>query len=277
LLYTLYNIFPLTHKHEIRYRNNNLRSYNLLFPILYLSKHTTSPSSHSLPNASLPLNRAITKGHISLRSLPELHLADRLAIAELLTSSWIWEQLPPAGRVLIFQSESIICADSKRKMDDFTAYDFIGAPIHVLATDAGAHGEGFNRGLSLYNRAKMLKIIQEYNWKNKMVLWNISTAECDTRAPCLKCEDQWFHAKLKAMGANLSTKEVQRGLRLRRSGERSRWAIMLICGGRRDWGRWRGVRSELARGSELNSAAKKHAHGTPEIREVVQHEGSWQG
>lgn len=93
-------------------------------------------------------------------------------------------------------------------MEDFLQYDFIGAPIHVEPTGTIGHGEGYNGGYSLRNRAKMLEITQKFSWKDEIAAGNISLAECETKEPCLKFEDQWFYHKLKEMKASLPSQEV---------------------------------------------------------------------
>ena len=105
-----------------------------------------------------------------------------------LTDPWLWEQLAPADHVLLFQSDSILCGNSERRVDDFLEYDFIGAPVSVY------YGKGFNGGLSLRNRNMMLSVIS---------LWNF-TAEGeykdehpdDESFEFHGVEDQWYYKKM---------------------------------------------------------------------------------
>lgn len=161
-------------------------------------------------NQSLPFRRAVDEGRISVQALPEhINLKERATISELLTTAWLWEQLAPAGHVLLFQADSILCANSDIRIEDFLAYDFVGAPIDVPVEGNAGHGEGYNGGLSLRNRSVILDIVNTFSWKGEKAEGKISQEGCVTKAPCLKFEDQWFYHKMKEIpGANLPSKEV---------------------------------------------------------------------
>ncbi|TVY87605.1 hypothetical protein LAWI1_G008751 [Lachnellula willkommii] len=169
---------------------------------------TTTGSS--LLNQSIPFQRAVDEGRISIRALPEnTQFENHAAVSELLTTPWFWEQLAPAGHVLLFQADSIICANSELRMEDFLQYDFVGAPVDVPAGGTAGHGEGYNGGLSLRNRSMILDIVNRHSWKGEKESGAISQEGCVTKRPCLKFEDQWFYHKMKDIpGANLPSKEV---------------------------------------------------------------------
>jgi hypothetical protein len=154
--------------------------------------------------------RAIDGGRISVQSLPDgVHFDKHQAVTEFLTLPWLWEQLAPAGHVFMFQADSIICANSKLRVEDFLLYDFVGAPIEVPADPSFGHGEGYNGGLSLRNRSMMLDIVNKFSWEAEKKEGIISLEGCVTQRPCLKFEDQWFYHKMKEIpGARLPTKEV---------------------------------------------------------------------
>lgn len=162
-----------------------------------------------LPN-STSFRRAIDEGRISVRDLPpDVHFANHQAVTEFLTLPWLWEQLAPAGHVLIFQADSILCANSDKRLEDFLPYDFVGAPIDVPIDSSSGHGEGYNGGLSLRNRSMVLDIVNRFSWKTERDDGRISQAPCVTQEPCLKFEDQWFYHKMKEIpGARLPTVEV---------------------------------------------------------------------
>jgi len=67
--------------------------------------------------------------------------------------------MAPAKHLLMFQSDSMLCSNAARSVDDFFEYDFIGAPI------AEHLGEGMNGGLSLRKRETMLRILDEWDWE----------------------------------------------------------------------------------------------------------------
>ena len=166
-------------------------------------------SGGSAPD-SRAFRRALNDGGISVHHLPDgVRFNDHRAVTEFLTLPWLWEQLAPAGHVFMFQADSIICANSPLRVEDFLEYDFVGAPIDVPADPAFGHGEGYNGGLSLRNRTMMLEIVNTYSWQAELNEGNISLEGCVTQRPCLKFEDQWFYHKMKTMPqARLPVREV---------------------------------------------------------------------
>jgi hypothetical protein len=161
------------------------------------------------PN-SVPFRRAVKEGRVIIKNLPPgTAFADHSSVSEFLTRPWFWEQLAPASHVLMFQADSILCANSELRVDDFLKYDFVGAPIAVPDSGDDGHGEGYNGGLSLRNRAMVLDIVNRYSWTGEKETGEISTEGCVTKRPCLKFEDQWFYHKMKEMeGARLPSVEV---------------------------------------------------------------------
>ncbi|KAL8898554.1 MAG: hypothetical protein Q9192_002023 [Flavoplaca navasiana] len=99
---------------------------------------------------------------------------------------------PPYEHLLLFQSDSILCANSPRMLEDFLEYDFVGAPIDPK------YGQGMNGGLSLRKRETMFEVLER----------NQFTGRPDDGS---KFEDQWFFQKLEELppgpnnktGANL--------------------------------------------------------------------------
>ena len=123
-----------------------------------------------------------------MRTIPdEFDLAHRNGVNIYLSRPWLWEQLAPAQHVLIFQADSMICANSHHTADDFLEWDFIGAPL------SGSEPI-FNGGLSLRNRTMMLDILNEGN------NWEEETA---SGAWTMGGEDVWFSRKMQERGANL--------------------------------------------------------------------------
>ncbi|KAJ9133328.1 hypothetical protein NKR23_g10832 [Pleurostoma richardsiae] len=121
--------------------------------------------------------RAVAAGTFEIRFLPqETTLKDSGSVSRFLAKPWLWEQLKSAHRVLLFQSDSIICSKATTTVEDFFEYDFLGAPI------APRYGEGYNGGLSLRNPKLFLRITQESDFEH-------SGAEF---------EDQWFYREAKA-------------------------------------------------------------------------------
>ena len=123
----------------------------------------TSLSPSNLSN-SAPFKAGLIDGQFEIRSLPsDAQFTDHKTVSAFLTKPWFWEQLAPADHVLLFQSDSIICANAPQRVDDYLQYDMIGAPI------AFGMGQGYNGGLSLRSRKKMLDIVKKHNWEEA---WN---------------------------------------------------------------------------------------------------------
>ncbi|KAI9681112.1 MAG: hypothetical protein M1817_002394 [Caeruleum heppii] len=153
-----------------------------------------SPENAALFSSSASFQKLVSTGQITLSLLPNTTtFSDFDAVSEYLTRPAFWEALAPADNVLFFQADSILCSNAQQRVEDFFAYDFIGAPIDPSI------GHGFNGGLSLRNRNKMVEVLQHFDWK-------------DTRG----FEDQWFFEKLRALpptanggpGANIPSVEV---------------------------------------------------------------------
>ena len=76
----------------------------------------------------------------------------------------------------MFQLDSIICSKATTTVEDFFAYDLVGAPIDEF------YGKGYNGGLSLRNPSLFLRI----------------TKEADFESSGAEFEDQWFYEQAKA-------------------------------------------------------------------------------
>jgi hypothetical protein len=135
---------------------------------------------------SAPFRRALDAGNIQIRYLPRnTDFSDGHKVSEFLTRPWLWEQLQDAAHVLMFQLDSIICANSEKTVDDFLHFDFVGAPI------VPERGRGYNGGLSLRNPRLFLDIAREEVMQGEGIL---------------QWEDQWFY--------HMAEKRVENGVRL---------------------------------------------------------------
>ncbi|KAG9235176.1 hypothetical protein BJ875DRAFT_542324 [Amylocarpus encephaloides] len=140
---------------------------------------------------SAAIQRGIDQKNIKVHILPSnITFDNRDAVSEFLTQPWFYEQLAPAGHVLLFQTDSIICANAPMHVDDFLQYDFTGAPISAVMTTAA----GYNGGLSLRNRAKMLEIVTTLSWKDEQEA-AADENNHDVRYE-MRYEDQWFYQKM---------------------------------------------------------------------------------
>jgi hypothetical protein len=134
----------------------------------------TSMESVGQFSASAALNRYLKSGTVQIRMLPQTVLfTNSDSVNEFMTTKWLWEDLAPAKHILIFQSDSMLCANAARSVDDYFAYDFVGAPV------AKNLGKGYNGGLSLRKRSTTLNILEKWDWQK-------------TKKEGDRFEDQWY-------------------------------------------------------------------------------------
>lgn len=134
-----------------------------------------------------PFQRLLASGHIEVRFLPATtELSSSSAVSRFLTGPWLWEQMRTAKRVLLFQTDSVLCAKAEASVEDFFEYDFVGAPI------APIYGAGYNGGLSVRNPRTFLEI----------------TKSVDFAASGHEFEDQFFYEELKKRGAPMPEADV---------------------------------------------------------------------
>ncbi|KAL8635013.1 MAG: hypothetical protein Q9228_007454 [Teloschistes exilis] len=137
---------------------------------------------HSAQNVRLlksspAIQRMIESGHLTLQELPRtLDFDSHEPVSAFLATPWLWERLAPAKHVLMFQTDSILCSNSQRRVDDFLDYDFIGAPINLT------EGKTYNGGLSIRNRDTVLEVLKRFN-----------------RQEGGEFEDQWFTQRMREM------------------------------------------------------------------------------
>jgi hypothetical protein len=149
------------------------------WPVVLFTLEASWPAA---PTYSPALRRAITSGQLRVRFLPpETEFSSSQAVSGFLTSPWLWDQLSAAKRVLLFQTDSIVCANSPVDISEFLEYDFVGAPI------APQYGQGFNGGLSLRNPSLFLDIVRTGKFENAP----------SGAGGAREFEDQWFYEMLK--------------------------------------------------------------------------------
>ncbi|KAF4630409.1 hypothetical protein G7Y89_g7730 [Cudoniella acicularis] len=151
----------------------------------------TSVEAIGLFAASSALARYIKSGTVEVRILPQTVLfTNSDSVNEFMTTSWLWENLAPAEHILLFQSDSMLCANAARSVDDFFKYDFVGAPI---ATDLG---KGYNGGLSLRKRSSILRVLEEWDWET-------------TKGEDDRFEDQWYYNRLVKLQRTESSEGIE--------------------------------------------------------------------
>lgn len=126
--------------------------------------------------------RFVEAGRIEVRFLPaDTQLSSSQAVSRFLASPWLWEQVQLAKRVLLFQSDSILCSKAEASVEDYFRYDLVGAPI------AEQYGQGYNGGLSLRNPRIFLEIAKGV----------------DFATSGHEFEDQFFYSELQKRGASM--------------------------------------------------------------------------
>ncbi|KAL2069133.1 hypothetical protein VTL71DRAFT_15471 [Oculimacula yallundae] len=139
---------------------------------------------------SQALLRHQKSGRVVIRSLPEgLFFPNWDSVSAFLTTPWLWKDLAPANHVLIFQSDSVLCSNSVRSVEDFFEYDLVGAPIKKEL------GIGYNGGLSLRKISTMLRVLEDYKWDGSP-------------------EDQWFFARMSDLRDVDEENGIMEGIRL---------------------------------------------------------------
>ncbi|KAI1282465.1 hypothetical protein F5Y07DRAFT_240522 [Xylaria sp. FL0933] len=156
--------------------------------ILYTSKRTATTLLTSSSSSS-PFSRAVASSAIEIRHLPpNTTFASHASVSQFLASPFLWTDLAPYAKVLLFQADSILCGAAPRHVDDFLAYDLVGAPI------APRFGAGFNGGLSLRSRELVLRVLRR---------WDFAVDSAVPEAPReWRFEDQWFYARMRDLAAD---------------------------------------------------------------------------
>ncbi|KFY01801.1 hypothetical protein O988_02526 [Pseudogymnoascus sp. VKM F-3808] len=171
---------------------------SVLGPTWPIKIFTTQAAIANL-STSAAFERKIADKSISFVLLPETEtFKEHSSVSAFFSKPWFWEQLAPAERVLMFQSDSIICANSRRTVDDFLEYDFIGAPVRE------GLGAGYNGGLSIRNVPLILEIVNKESWSEDRKEKNGKYKD----GPNVDYEDQWFYAKMSERNAHFPTQEV---------------------------------------------------------------------
>ncbi|PQE05039.1 hypothetical protein CJF30_00004838 [Rutstroemia sp. NJR-2017a BBW] len=144
-------------------------------------------------STSAALLRHQRSGRITIRPLAEgVYFWDWNSVSAFLTTRWLWDDLAPAEHILMFQSDSMLCANAARSVEEFFEYDFIGAPIDPQ------YGAGYNGGLSMRSRKTTLRVLEAFDWL-KGNRW---------------AEDQWFYSKLRELQEQDIEEGIENGINL---------------------------------------------------------------
>ncbi|KAG0651855.1 hypothetical protein D0Z07_0805 [Hyphodiscus hymeniophilus] len=162
------------------------------WPIYFFTRPSTVHTLAAFGGGSQPFQRMVKSGQIKIIELPsEPYLGNYLGISHFIASEWFWMRLEPAKKMLMFQTDSILCANSGRRIEDYLDYDFVGAAHPYIL-------EAFNGGLSIRNVSLSLEIVRAHAIADDVVNGtNLGLFE-----------DVWFCDKMKKMGARFPSREI---------------------------------------------------------------------
>ncbi|UNI13995.1 hypothetical protein JDV02_000679 [Purpureocillium takamizusanense] len=122
------------------------------WPVLFLG----SAASLAALNASAAARAHARTGRLSLQPIPaNMSTAGQEMVSRFLTSRWLYEvAVAPAEWLLVFQTDSVICANSRLDVDGFLGLDWVGAP---WLPDAAWGGNG---GLSLRRVSRIVEVLR---------------------------------------------------------------------------------------------------------------------
>lgn len=138
-----------------------------------------SPELTDFMRQSPVIKRLEKSGKLELLPIPSNYsLANRETISQMFTDIHLYREiLAPAENLLVFQPDSIFCANSPTTLNDFIEWDWIGAPWSKTAQYGG------NGGLSFRKVSRIIQVLE----RNKR------------RAGDGAFEDLWLATKLRAL------------------------------------------------------------------------------
>lgn len=115
-----------------------------------------SEESLALVNSSLAVKSQVALGKMDLTHIPSnMSVAGTEQISQFLTTLWLYETvLAPAEWLLVFQSDSMLCANTEQSLNDWLDYDWVGAPWSLEARYGG------NGGLSLRKVSSIISVLK---------------------------------------------------------------------------------------------------------------------
>ncbi|KAI9850999.1 MAG: hypothetical protein M1838_004691 [Thelocarpon superellum] len=115
-----------------------------------------SEESVAQMNGSAAIRRHVSSGKLDLTLVPSnMSVASAEEISQFFTTLWLYDTvLAPAEHLFVFQTDSILCANSEQSLNDWIDYDWIGAPW--MPEDRW----GGNGGLSLRRVSAIKEILQ---------------------------------------------------------------------------------------------------------------------
>ena len=120
-------------------------------------KFMGSTEAMQFMHANVMIQRLEESGKLEIMPLPSNYsLSSRETISQMFTDPHLYSQiLAPAEHLLVFQPDSIFCANAPKSINDFLDWDWVGAPWSTTATFGG------NGGLSLRKVSKIMKVLKK--------------------------------------------------------------------------------------------------------------------
>lgn len=114
-------------------------------------------------NKSFAIQQQVQLGKLDLTYIPSnMSTAGQEMISQFLTSLYLYETLlQPAEWLLVFQTDSMLCANNRHTVDDFLEYDWIGAPWNPTGQWGG------NGGLSIRRVSRIVDILHNQKRADK--------------------------------------------------------------------------------------------------------------
>jgi hypothetical protein len=115
-----------------------------------------SPESVASINSSYAIRNQVAIGKLDLTYIPSnMTTGSQEEISRFLTNLWIYEVvLQPAEWLLVFQTDSILCANSRQSVNNWLEYDWVGAPWNPQGRFGG------NGGLSLRRVSAIIDVLR---------------------------------------------------------------------------------------------------------------------
>ncbi|KXJ94348.1 hypothetical protein Micbo1qcDRAFT_220918 [Microdochium bolleyi] len=106
---------------------------------------------------SFAIRQQVGLGKLDLTYIPSnMTTSGSEAISQFLTNLWVYETLlQPAEWLLVFQTDSMLCANSRQNLDDYLDYDWVGAPWNPSGSFGG------NGGLSLRRVSSIVQVLRD--------------------------------------------------------------------------------------------------------------------
>lgn len=107
-------------------------------------------------NTSRAIRNHVASGKLDLTFIPaNMTTGSQEEVSRFLTTLWLYEVvLQPAEWLLVFQTDSMLCANSRQSLNNWLDYDWVGAPWNPNGRFGG------NGGLSLRRVSKIIEVLQ---------------------------------------------------------------------------------------------------------------------